>query len=344
MNMKKEILARVLVISLLLIAIAVPVGGYLISSANMGHVVELHARMPENGGWSAGNITVQVGQPITLHMTSDDVVHGFAIGKSNQPAIEILPGEFVDKTLTFDKTGTYTFYCTHWCGPNHWRMRGTIEVTGAGPALQLDTEPLYLQLGIDIDAPHPAKVVPTIQPSAERGAKLAYLLPDYALSRETYLTTSPADLWLKLRAEPSISKLSDNDLWDVVRWLWERQSSPESLSKGLKIFMDFAAAAHGMTGKGDGVMVKGRPTMTPKNMGHILVRPPDFTDPHTLLGASPALLEGKIIRGGMGTGMPSWGAIFTQQQIDAIVGYLYTIAWNSVGVSPATPTQEVSHP
>jgi hypothetical protein len=108
--------------------------------------------------------------------------------------------------------------------------------------------------------------------------------------------------------------------------------------------MDFAAAAHGMTGKGDGVMVKGRPTMTPKNMGHILVRPPDFTDPHTLLGASPALLEGKIIRGGMGTGMPSWGAIFTQQQIDAIVGYLYTIAWNSVGVSPATPTQEVSHP
>jgi len=26
-----------------------------------------------------------------------------------------------------------------------------------------------------------------------------------------------------------------------------------------------------------------------------------------MLGASPALLHGKIVRGGMGTGMPYWG-------------------------------------
>ena len=343
MDMKKETFARFLVIVLLLFAIAVPVGGYLISSANKDHVVELHARMPENGGWSVGNITVQIGQPLTLHMTSDDVVHGFAIGKSDQSAIEILPGEFVDTTLTFDETGTYTFYCTHWCGPNHWRMRGTIEVMGAGPALQQDVEPLYLQLGIDIDAPHLAKVIPTSQPSAAHGVEFAGLLPEYALSRETYLSTSPADLWLRLRAEPSLTTLSDNDLWDVIRWIWERQTNPQSLSAGLKIFFDFAAAAHGITGKGDGVMVKGRPVMTPENMGHELVRPPDFTDPHTLLGASPALLEGKIIRGGMGTGMPSWGAIFTTQQVDAIVGYLYTIAWNSIS-QPTTVTPQINRP
>ena len=59
-------------------------------------------------------------------------------------------------------------------------------------------------------------------------------------------------------------------------------------------------------------------------MGAEAVRPPDFSDPAVLLGASPALLEGKIIRGGMGTGMPYWGDIFTSDQIRDLVLYLYT--------------------
>ncbi len=44
-------------------------------------------------------------------------------------------------------------------------------------------------------------------------------------------------------------------------------------------------------------------------------RPADFTNPKRMLGASPALLQGKILRGGMGTGMPMWGSIFTEEQI-----------------------------
>jgi mono/diheme cytochrome c family protein len=43
-----------------------------------------------------------------------------------------------------------------------------------------------------------------------------------------------------------------------------------------------------------------------------------------MLGASPALLQGKILRGGMGTGMPMWGSIFTEEEIEALVAYLYT--------------------
>ena len=62
-------------------------------------------------------------------------------------------------------------------------------------------------------------------------------------------------------------------------------------------------------------------------MGEGLFSPPDFTDPKNLLGTSPALLEGKIIRGGMGSGMPYWDPIFTPQQIDVLVGYLYSFAW-----------------
>ena len=57
-----------------------------------------------------------------------------------------------------------------------------------------------------------------------------------------------------------------------------------------------------------------------------LSAPPDFTDPRLLLGASPALLEGKMLRGGMGTGMPYWGPIFTADQMDAVIAYLYSFA------------------
>ena len=40
-----------------------------------------------------------------------------------------------------------------------------------------------------------------------------------------------------------------------------------------------------------------------------------------MLGASDAILEGKIIRGGMGTGMPYWGPIFTDRT-DSVAGRL----------------------
>jgi mono/diheme cytochrome c family protein/plastocyanin len=343
--MKREATARLIVIVLVLIAIAVPLGGYWLgSSMNQAMDIELHARTPENGGWSMNKIEVQVGTPLHLHITSDDVVHGFAIGKSDQPSLEILPGEFVDTTLTFDKTGTYTFYCTHWCGPNHWRMRGTIEVVGPDPTLQLDSEPLYVKLGINIDLPKPANIFPSGETSAERGEKFSGLLPAYVFDPNTYETTSPTGLFLKLRAESTLSQLSDSDLWDVIAWVWQNHSTSVTLSEGQLLFSANCAACHGESGQGDGVMVLGLPVWNPgnqngtkmpaQNSGQTLYSPPNFTDPKVLLGTAPALLEGKIIRGGMGTGMPDWGPIFTQQQIDSLVDYLYSIAWGATGKNP----------
>ena len=57
--------------------------------------------------------------------------------------------------------------------------------------------------------------------------------------------------------------------------------------------------------------------------GQSIEPPTDFTDP-TLLGASNALLEGKILRGGMGTGMPAWGAIFGDEELQALLDHLWT--------------------
>ena len=134
----------------------------------------IHARMADTGGWSPDVLQAEVGKPLHLSFTSDDVVHGFAVGQMGMKKVDIEPGRVTDVTLTFDKPGTYTFFCTRWCGVNHWRMRGTIEVSG----LDVDSEttptvPLSVTLSIDIDAPHEALAIPENRPSAIRGRQLA---------------------------------------------------------------------------------------------------------------------------------------------------------------------------
>jgi mono/diheme cytochrome c family protein len=161
---------------------------------------------------------------------------------------------------------------------------------------------------------------------------VAHRLPAYATDPIAYQTTSPTALWKELRAEGSLKDLSDQDLWDVVAWEIQRHTTPQKLADAQDLYATNCAACHGESGQGNGVIVRGRPTMDPNQMGgmgHSLVAPPDFTDPRVLLGASPALLEGKLIRGGMGTGMPAWGPILTGQQMDALIVYLYALALHS---------------
>lgn len=351
--MRAETLARIVLFLLLAAAGAVGVlaAAPLLGLAPRGAVV-LHARMPENGGWSEETLHARVGEPLRLRMTSDDVLHSFAIGQTDDPAIDLLPGEWVETSLVFDRPGRYTFYCTRWCGRNHWRMRGTILVEGEGQPVTQSTpeKPLYLALGLDLDAARQASALPAGEPSAERGAALAERLPAWALARETYLETSPADFWQRLRAEPGLADLADAALWDLAAYAWQRQTSPEQIEAAARLYARDCAACHGESGRGDGVMVEGLPRydpsqphaaeppsgehtgadvhgqMAPTDMG--LSAPPDFTDPRVLLGASPALLEGKMLRGGMGTGMPYWGPIHTPEQMDALVAYLYTFAMN----------------
>jgi mono/diheme cytochrome c family protein/plastocyanin len=325
----KETLARVFAVILLL------GGGLSIGLAwRLGQedVITLHARMPEAGGWTPADLTVAAGQPLHLRLTSDDVMHGFAIGQSDQPAVDIKPGEIADINLTFDKPGTYTFYCTRWCGPNHWRMRGTITVTGE-TAEQPVASPLYAQLGLDIDAPREAQVLPLKKPSAQRGADLALVLSVYQ-SESYYYSHSPDQAWHDLRDDPELVSYSDQQLWDAVAYIWQTNTTPQALTEARELYAQNCAACHGESGDGDGVFsgeqfqVQSEAGEMPT--GHETVAPPDFTDPVRMLSAPPALLQGKIIRGGMGTGMPMWGVIFTEDQTWALVSYLYTFQFEEV--------------
>ena len=289
--------------------------------------VEIHAVMPEKGGWLPGNLTAEVKVPLNLRLTSDDVMHGFAIGQQPWPAVDVKPGQVTELSLTFDEPGTYTYYCTRWCGPNHWRMRGTIEVSdeeNGPPSTESVKQPLYISLGLDIDAAHEIDDRLDRSPSVVDGKALDFALPAQFRTRDVYLEQTPFELWQVLRADPGTAGLSDTEIWDLIAFIWQSQTTPESLQLGQRLYAQNCAACHGENGDGDGVMAPSKPAENDsESFGRALLPPSDFTNSQEMLGASSAILQGKIIRGGMGTGMPYWGTIFTDKEIEALVDYLW---------------------
>jgi len=362
-----------------LAAVSVALGGWI--SAPL-----VHGRMAETGGWTPENLQAEAGVPLTIRLTSDDVLHGFAVGQMDMPPVDVLPGEVTEVTLNFERPGRYTFYCTRWCSVNHWRMRGVIEVSPhpgplpegegesphpgplpegegesphPGPAVpsgalrrqsaprggealtpaplpkgEGEGAPLYVQQGIDLDAPRAAGVpLPQEKPSARRGQESGLALPDVLASREYYLTHSPAQAYQDLKAQPGLGDLTDQQLWDLAALAWAENITAEGLENGRKLYAANCAACHGEGGVGDGVFAeKLSPHPGPAGMsgpgmrvdGAITQAPTDFTDANRMLAASPALLQGKILRGGMGTGMPNWGPIFTEEQIWDLVAFLWS--------------------
>lgn len=338
--MSKEAAARLIALSLVVgVPFAVAVARWQGDAGAGARTIEIHGKMSESGGWGPSDLTVATGVPLRLRLTSDDVVHGFAVGKLDFPPVDVRPGEVTETTLRFDKPGKYVFYCTRWCGVNHWRMRGTIEVTGGAEAAVESDLPLFLELDLDLDAPHDADVVPARPPSAARGARLGVNLGGVYQRPEYYRRRSPAAIWLDLRSNPLLDDLTDAALWDLVAWTWERNTTPHALSEGARLYRANCAACHGERGGGDGVMAAALAADSLAEFGQGTKSPADFTDRERMLGASPALLHGKIVRGGMGTGMPYWGPIFTDEQVWALVDYLWTFQFgrDSAGLSPRKP-------
>ena len=322
---RAELFSRVLIILGVVLAVGVPL-------LLWQRTPLIHVSMAEEGGWTPDTLKAEVGQPLTLHLTSDDVMHGFAVGQMDMDPVDVAPGKVTDVTLTFDKPGTYTFFCTRWCGLNHWRMRGTIEVSGATSEVGTPSVPLYVTRGIDIDAPHESPEVPDFRPSALNGQKLWSSFDLDAMNNsEFYRTHSPYEVYDELGA----TTLSDTERWDVVAATWLNNSSSASLNNGQQLYAQNCAACHGETGNGDGVFAddlaaSGEASMQSMSgsMETMQQTPADFTNSPRMLGASPAVLQGKILRGGMGTGMPMWGSIFTEEQIWDLVSYLYSFQFD----------------
>ena len=322
---------RVALVLVLLIVVGLPVAilGYeygLRPGLARTRTVDVIASVPEAGGFRPGSITVQAGETITLRFHATDVTHGVAMGPGLGVDLgPIDPGHVKDVTITFDRAGTYTFYCNTWCSPNHWRMRGVVEVndpTGATPAPQHD--PVIDALtaeGVDIDARvnhegregHLPMFSLERRPSAQRGMALALAIPADWKALAWRRSHTPAQaLELLMAANPGVSR---TDAIDGVADGWVADGSRPASSTTL--YNKNCSACHGETGDGKGPMA----ALTAK-------QPVAFADPAFMFSMRSDVLYAKIRRGGMGTDMPNFGTVFTPEETWALVDYLWALAFS----------------
>ncbi|HML24529.1 MAG TPA: c-type cytochrome [Aggregatilinea sp.] len=330
--MARRELFALIVLGLIVIGVPVAVIGYQYGvrpSASSTRLVDIDLRAPQNGGFAPEAITVPAGETVTLRFAAMDVTHGVAIGPGLGVDLgPIDPGEVKAVTLTFDHPGTYTFYCTTWCSDDHWRMRGTIQVIDpANPAFVPTSAPdpviaALIAEGVDIDAAHGStdghdaehSLTFTRPLSAEHGAAL---LPGMSVPAELNVpagrrTHTPAQA-LDLLAEAN-SGAAQADLLDVIAHLWTADTSPETVAAAQDLYNQNCAACHGQYGGGDGPAA-----------GTTAEQPVAFADPAYLFEMRSDVLYAKIRRGGMGTGMPNFGTLFTPEETWALVDYLWTL-------------------
>jgi mono/diheme cytochrome c family protein/plastocyanin len=286
--------------------------------------IDIDAMIPESGGFSPDAIRVEAGQPFTLRFSASDVTHGVAIG----PGLDIDfgpidPGTVKEATLTIDQPGRYTFYCNTWCSPNHWRMRGVIDVADPAnpdnlPALQPDPVIQALQdEAIDIDAPREShSLFADLVPSVQRGAALSQhvTIPPELRNRDWRQRHTPVEaLDILADMNPDMAQVS---LADVVTYLWSEDRLPgDQYAETAVRYNQNCAACHGQAGSGDGPAA-----------ALAVVEPVAFSDPGYMFTMRSDVLYAKIRRGGMGTDMPNFGTLFTPEETWALVDYLWTLA------------------
>lgn len=80
-----------------------------------------------NGKMAVATLTVPVGQPVKLELTSRDVIHAFHIpdAKTMEDAV---PGRVTHMWFQFNETGEFRAFCREYCGTAHAYMLATIKV------------------------------------------------------------------------------------------------------------------------------------------------------------------------------------------------------------------------
>ena len=81
-----------------------------------------------NWKFAPAKIELHVGETTVLHITSAEGVHGIASDELEIKQTTIMPGKFVDVSLTPKKAGIYKIHCSIPCGNGHGDMVLTIEV------------------------------------------------------------------------------------------------------------------------------------------------------------------------------------------------------------------------
>lgn len=309
--------------ALFLVVIGLPLTIYgiqLRSGWSYTRVVNIHMRNPDEGGFSQDVVYVNTGETVTLRFRADDVTHGIAIGPGSGVDLGAIdPGEVGEVTLTFDHAGTYTYYCTTYCSPDHWRMRGVIQVRDAHqpdliPTTQVDPIIASLQAeGVNIDEARilfaPVQGMRLSQPEDLD----TWAIPAELQDSNWYISHTPARASeLLFLANP---EQAPEAVYGATAMLW-RDFVTQTVIDAQYLYNQNCAACHGQTGLGDGPAA----FFTP-------VQPVAFANTAYMFNMRPDVLYAKIRRGGMGTNMPNFGTIFTPEESWALVNYLWELAF-----------------
>jgi cytochrome c oxidase subunit 2 len=76
--------------------------------------------------WLPATMTIPAGTPVTFHITSMDVQHGYQIIGTNGQSM-VLPGYVSQFTTEFDP-GEYLVACNEYCGVGHHTMASRLRV------------------------------------------------------------------------------------------------------------------------------------------------------------------------------------------------------------------------
>lgn len=72
-------------------------------------------------------LTLKKGETVTIHLTSEDVEHGFFSRKLKIDA-DVPAGQSTEITITPDQEGDFLVICDHFCGAQHGNMHMAVRV------------------------------------------------------------------------------------------------------------------------------------------------------------------------------------------------------------------------
>ena len=80
-----------------------------------------------DGRAEINELHLQIGEPVKLIMTSQDVIHDFFV-PAFRTKQDIVPGRYTTEWFTPTKLGKYRIFCAEYCGMDHSAMGGWVHV------------------------------------------------------------------------------------------------------------------------------------------------------------------------------------------------------------------------
>ncbi|MEJ2735127.1 MAG: c-type cytochrome [Anaerolineae bacterium] len=121
--------------------------------------------------------------------------------------------------------------------------------------------------------------------------------------------------------------LDEMEIWDVLYYERTFATAPEKIAEGETLFAQNCVVCHGEAG--DGSTLEGAA---------------DFTDAEFMANKDPIEFFGAISNGVEGSAMPAWGETFSEDQIWALVNYVWTFAYDYGAGAAEEPTPEAGLP